>query len=86
MAPPAKRPFTIAHSLGADDAFLFCGLATGMIGSDLLEFQHVLKDIQSLNQDARERSNLGSPSHLAGNRPKAACRAPAEEYMEPKLS
>lgn len=53
MGTLAKRPFTIAHSPDADDAFMFYGLATGKIESDLLEFRHVLKDIQSLNQDAR---------------------------------
>jgi 1,4-dihydroxy-6-naphthoate synthase len=31
---------------------MFYALATGRIKSDLLEFKHVLKDIQSLNQDA----------------------------------
>lgn len=48
-----KRAFTIAHSPDADDAFMFYALATGKVTSDLLEFKHVLKDIQSLNQDAR---------------------------------
>ena len=48
----AKREFTIAHSPDADDAFMFYALATGKVDSDLLEFKHVLKDIQSLNQDA----------------------------------
>ena len=47
-----KREFSIAHSPDADDAFMFYALATGRIKSDLLEFKHVLKDIQSLNQDA----------------------------------
>ncbi len=50
----AKREFTIAHSPDADDAFMFYALATHKIESDLLEFRHVLKDIQSLNQDAHE--------------------------------
>ena len=49
----AKREFTIAHSPDADDAFMFYALATGKIESDVLEFRHVLKDIQTLNQDAR---------------------------------
>lgn len=47
-----RREFSIAHSPDADDAFMFYALATGRIESDLLEFRHVLKDIQSLNQDA----------------------------------
>ena len=50
---PDKREFTIAHSPDADDAFMFYALATHKIESDLLDFKHVLKDIQSLNQDAR---------------------------------
>lgn len=49
-----KREFTIAHSPDADDAFMFYALATGRIESETLEFTHVLKDIQTLNQDARE--------------------------------
>ncbi len=49
-----KYRLTIAHSPDSDDAFMFYGLATGKVASDLLEFEHVLKDIQSLNVDARE--------------------------------
>lgn len=49
-----KYRLTIAHSPDSDDAFMFYGLATGRVESDLLEFEHVLKDIQSLNVDARE--------------------------------
>lgn len=49
-----KYRLTIAHSPDSDDAFMFYALATGKIESDLLEFEHVLKDIQSLNVDARE--------------------------------
>lgn len=49
-----KYKLTIAHSPDSDDAFMFYGLATGKIESDLLEFEHILKDIQSLNVDARE--------------------------------
>ncbi len=48
-----KREFTIAHSPDADDAFMFYALATHKVESELLEFKHVLKDIQSLNLDAR---------------------------------
>jgi len=51
---PDKYKLTIAHSPDSDDAFMFYGLATGKIESDLLEFEHILKDIQSLNVDAHE--------------------------------
>lgn len=50
----AKREFRIAHSPDSDDAFMFYALAEGKLESDLLDFVHILKDIQSLNQDARE--------------------------------
>lgn len=43
---------TIAHSPDADDAFMFYGLASGKVGSPDIAYTHVLKDIQSLNEDA----------------------------------
>ena len=42
----------VAHSPDSDDAFMFYGLATDKIDTGDLEFTHVLKDIQSLNQTA----------------------------------
>ncbi len=42
----------VAHSPDSDDAFMFYGLATDKIDTGELEFTHVLKDIQSLNQIA----------------------------------
>ena len=42
----------VAHSPDADDAFMFYALATGKIGDPDLEFVHVLKDIQTLNDRA----------------------------------
>ena len=61
-----KLEFTIAHSPDADDAFMFYALATGTIKSDSLEFRHVLKDIQSLNQDAHaERYDMTAISYHA---------------------
>ena len=43
---------TVAHSPDADDAFMFYALATGKVGDPDLEFVHVLKDIQTLNERA----------------------------------
>src|SRR5580700_5233323 len=43
-----------AHSPDSDDAFMFYALATRKIRSSTVEFRHVLGDIQSLNQKARE--------------------------------
>ncbi len=43
----------MAHSPDSDDAFMFYGLATNKLETDGLRFEHTLKDIQSLNEDAR---------------------------------
>ncbi len=48
-----KRTITVAHSPDSDDAFMFYGLATNKLETDGLKFEHTLKDIQSLNEDAK---------------------------------
>lgn len=48
-----KRKIRIGHSPDSDDAFMFWGLASGVVTSQL-EFEHVLHDIQTLNEFARE--------------------------------
>src|ERR1043165_2012362 len=50
---PAIRTISVAHSPDSDDAFMFYGLATHKLETDGLKFEHVLKDIQSLNEDAK---------------------------------
>ncbi|MBI2346185.1 MAG: ABC transporter substrate-binding protein [Deltaproteobacteria bacterium] len=45
---------TIAHSPDADDAFMFYGLATGKVGTPGIRYEHMLKDIQTLNEWAME--------------------------------
>jgi 1,4-dihydroxy-6-naphthoate synthase len=47
-----KTKITLAHSPDADDAFMFYGLATDQVESGDFQFEHHLKDIQSLNVDA----------------------------------
>lgn len=44
----------LAHSPDADDAFMFYALAKGLIDTEGLRFEHVLRDIQTLNEWARE--------------------------------
>ncbi|HVM33541.1 MAG TPA: MqnA/MqnD/SBP family protein [bacterium] len=44
----------LAHSPDADDAFMFYGLAKGKIDTEGLTYEHILKDIQTLNEWARE--------------------------------
>src|SRR5713101_607184 len=46
------RPITVAHSPDSDDAFMFYGLATNKLDTGLLSFTHILKDIQTLNEEA----------------------------------
>jgi len=51
---PGIRTITVAHSPDSDDAFMFYGLATNKIETDGLKFEHTLKDIQTLNEDAQK--------------------------------
>lgn len=46
----------LAHSPDSDDAFMFYPLATRKIRTGKLKFTHVLEDIESLNQKAREET------------------------------
>jgi len=48
-----KRKITVAHSPDSDDAFMFYGLATNKLETGGLKFEHTLKDIQTLNEDAK---------------------------------
>src|SRR6186997_1909764 len=50
---PGIRTISVAHSPDSDDAFMFYGLATNKLETDGLKFEHTLKDIQSLNEAAR---------------------------------
>jgi len=44
----------LAHSPDADDAFMFYGLAKNKIDTEGLSYEHILKDIQTLNEWAKE--------------------------------
>jgi 5,8-dihydroxy-2-naphthoate synthase len=46
----------LAHSPDSDDAFMFYPLATKKIRTGKLKFTHVLEDIETLNQKAREET------------------------------
>jgi 1,4-dihydroxy-6-naphthoate synthase len=46
------RTISVAHSPDSDDAFMFYGLATNKLDTGNLSFIHVLKDIQTLNEEA----------------------------------
>jgi 1,4-dihydroxy-6-naphthoate synthase len=47
-----RRTITLAHSPDSDDAFMFYGLATNKLDTGGLQFKHLLKDIQTLNEEA----------------------------------
>lgn len=50
---PEIRTITVAHSPDSDDAFMFYGLATNKLETEGLKFEHTLKDIEALNEDAK---------------------------------
>lgn len=54
MQPGPAMDIVCAHSPDSDDAFMFYALATRKIRSPLVQFQHVLEDIESLNRKAME--------------------------------
>lgn len=51
--PPARRAFTLGHSPDPDDAFMFFAMAEGLIDLRGYAFEHILQDIQTLNERAR---------------------------------
>lgn len=52
-AKPQLKTITVAHSPDSDDAFMFYGLATNKLETNGIKFEHTLKDIQTLNEDAK---------------------------------
>ena len=48
----SDRIITVGHSPDPDDAFMFYGLASGKVKLDGIQIEHLLEDIQSLNQRA----------------------------------
>src|SRR5687767_12198476 len=46
------RRLTLGHSPDPDDAFMFYALAKGLIPTQGYEFEHILQDIQTLNERA----------------------------------
>lgn len=50
----SPRDIVCAHSPDSDDAYMFYALATKKIRSPLVNFRHVLEDIESLNRKATE--------------------------------
>jgi 1,4-dihydroxy-6-naphthoate synthase len=47
-----SQTLTLGHSPDPDDAFMFYGLAKGLVPTHGFKFEHVLQDIQTLNERA----------------------------------
>lgn len=54
VAATTQKTITLAHSPDSDDAFMFYALATHKLETGGIEFNHVLQDIQTLNEEARK--------------------------------
>jgi 1,4-dihydroxy-6-naphthoate synthase len=52
-AQTERQTITVAHSPDSDDAFMFYALATNKLDTGAIRFQHVLQDIQTLNEQAK---------------------------------
>ncbi len=48
----SQRTLTLGHSPDPDDAFMFYGLAKELIPAHGFQFEHILQDIQTLNERA----------------------------------
>jgi 5,8-dihydroxy-2-naphthoate synthase len=55
-AVPKTAELRLAHSPDSDDAFMFYALATGKVRLPGVKFTHILSDIESLNQAARQET------------------------------
>lgn len=52
-APSPRLRLTLGHSPDPDDAFMFYAMAEGKIDCGPYHFEHILQDIQTLNERAR---------------------------------
>jgi 1,4-dihydroxy-6-naphthoate synthase len=55
-AVPKSEMLSLAHSPDSDDAFMFYALATGKVRLPGVKFNHILSDIESLNQAAHKET------------------------------
>ena len=46
------KTLTVGHTPDMDDAFMFYGIASGLVSMDGMAFEHVIEDIQTLNRRA----------------------------------
>ena len=66
QAPSKTQEISLAHSPDSDDAFMFYALATRKVRTPGLKFNHVLSDIETLNQEAKhEKYDVTAVSFFA---------------------
>jgi 1,4-dihydroxy-6-naphthoate synthase len=94
MTKPATskvQEIKLAHSPDSDDAFMFYALATRKVRTPGLKFVHVLADIETLNQAARQEIydvtalSFHAYAHLAGKYRLLDCGASFGEGYGPIL-
>jgi 1,4-dihydroxy-6-naphthoate synthase len=56
VATTRTAELRLAHSPDSDDAFMFYALATGKVRLPGVKFTHILSDIETLNQSARQET------------------------------
>ena len=61
-----KKTILIAHSPDADDAFMFYALSNNFVDHEKFNFEHVLKDIQTLNiESVKQKYDVQAISFFA---------------------
>ncbi len=81
----------LAHSPDPDDAFMFYGLACGAVDPGPYEFEHVLEDIQSLNERALRGEyevtaiSIHAYPHVAGKYALTSCGSSMGDNYGPRV-
>lgn len=88
-APKGKTVIRLGHSPDADDAFMFYGLAAGKVATGDVVFEHLLRDIETLNRWALEGRlevtaiSVHAYPHVAGRYALLPCGASMGEDYGP---
>src|SRR5262249_53549444 len=86
-----KPTLLLGHSPDPDDAFMFYGLASGRINTRGWRFEHVLQDIQTLNERARRGElhitaiSIHAYPYVAGQYALTSCGASMGDQYGPLL-
>ncbi len=86
-----KMKIQLAHSPDPDDAFMFYGLAKGLVDSGPYEFEHILQDIESLNRRCLKQElhisavSIHAYAHLHEHYALLACGASMGDGYGPML-